>query len=184
MSPQKSFSPGRASLGAIAAFALAAILALVLVVSFLSSKSDPVAQPMRFSHKAHFEDATCAACHLYAEELAAAGRPTLEDCVDCHDGIQSEKPDDIREEEKLEVYMEEEKEIPWVQLPPLTADIYFSHRRHVAVAKEKIECEVCHGDMAETVTLPSARPVAFTMNWCMDCHEKEHASNDCIGCHR
>ena len=67
---------------------------------------------MRFSHKAHFEDATCEACHLYVEELASAGRPTLEDCLDCHDGIQSEDPEDIAEEKKLEAYAEEEKEIP------------------------------------------------------------------------
>ena len=168
----------------LSAMFLVMVAGLGVLLIFFSLRNAPSAQPMRFSHKAHFEDATCATCHLYAEELAAAGRPTLEDCADCHDGVQSEKPEDVAEEKKLDVYMEEEKEIPWIHLPPLTADIYFSHRRHVALAEEKIECEVCHGKMAEQVTLPSKRPVAFTMNWCVECHEREHARNDCIDCHR
>ena len=143
---------------------------------------EPRAQPMRFSHKAHFEDATCEACHLYVMEYPAAGVPSLEDCIDCHDGIQSEDPEDAQEEEKLEVYMEEEREIAWALLPPLPSHTYFSHLRHASI--EEIECAECHGDIAETAALPERPPYEFTMNWCMDCHEEHEASNDCLICHR
>lgn len=184
MSPRNSFPPGKISLGVIAALAVAALVALVVAGSFLSSKSGSVAQPMRFSHKLHFEDATCAACHLYATELAKAGTPTLEDCTDCHDNILSEKPEDQEEEKKLDIYVDEEREIPWVHLPSLPPDTYFSHRRHVELAEEKIECEVCHGNIGESDTLPASHPYSFTMDWCMDCHEDREADNDCLICHR
>jgi len=143
---------------------------------------EPRAQPMRFSHKAHFEESTCEGCHVYVMERRTAGTPTLENCLDCHDGVQSEKPEDQKEEKKLEVYAEEEKEIPWAPFPPLPLHTYFSHYRHASL--EEIECAKCHGDIAETTALPAVPPYKFTMGWCMDCHEEHGASNDCLLCHR
>ncbi|MDP3937969.1 MAG: cytochrome c3 family protein [Deltaproteobacteria bacterium] len=184
MSPRKLSSTGGISLGAIALFAVVTLGALVLSASFLSPKSDSVAQPMRFSHKAHFEDATCETCHLYVMELASAGTPSLEDCVDCHDNTLSENAEDQLEEKKLEKYAEEDTEIPWIHLPRLTADIYFSHRMHAGLGEKPLECKNCHGDIGKSETLPQERQIAFTMSFCVDCHEKRQASNDCLMCHR
>ena len=138
-------------------------------------------QPLRFSHEAHFEDATCEACHLYVMESASAGVPTLEDCVDCHDGPQSDTPENQAEEKKFQMYVEEEREIPWARLPPLPDHTYFSHYRHASL--EEIECAKCHGNIAKTMALPGRPPYKFTMDWCMDCHEEHEASNDCLLCH-
>ena len=170
---------GWGPLWAVAALALGG-LAVVFIPPW--SEAPTSAQPIRFSHKAHFEEVTCEGCHLYVMELAAAGRPTLEDCLDCHDGLQSEKPEDQAEESKLELYADENREIPWVRFPSLAPHAYFSHLRHAAL--EEIECTSCHGDIAETVTLPVERAQVFTMNWCVDCHEQHEASRDCVLCHR
>ncbi|MDP3939201.1 MAG: cytochrome c3 family protein [Deltaproteobacteria bacterium] len=142
----------------------------------------PRAQPMRFSHKAHFEESTCEGCHVYVMEHGAAGTPTLENCLDCHDGLQSEKAEDQKEEEKLVVYEEEEREIPWAPFPRLASHVFFSHRRHAAVSE--IECATCHEDIAESLTLPGNPPYEFTMKWCLACHEEQEASTDCVACHR
>lgn len=171
-----------------AAFWMGAVLIAAAVVALpllaWSRRQPAPAQPMRFSHKAHFEEATCEACHLYVMELPSAGEPRLADCMDCHDGMQSEEPRNVKEEEKLVEYMDEDKEIPWIRLPPLTSDIYFSHRRHAALGEDKIDCKVCHGNIGKSDSLPAKRAEAFTMNWCLDCHEKRRASLDCLDCHR
>ncbi|MDP3938677.1 MAG: cytochrome c3 family protein [Deltaproteobacteria bacterium] len=170
---------GRALFWLVTAAFLGAILYLNVLPRF---GPEPRAQPMRFSHKAHFEESTCEGCHVYVMEHRAAGTPTLENCLDCHDGVQSEKPEDQKEEEKLIVYEEEEREIPWVPLPPLPPNTYFSHYRHATL--EEVECATCHGDIAESLSLPGNPPYEFTMKWCMDCHEEHEASNDCLLCHR
>jgi menaquinone reductase, multiheme cytochrome c subunit len=141
-------------------------------------------QPIRFSHKAHFEEATCEACHLYVMELPSAGIPKLSDCLDCHDGPQSENEVDQKEEAKLDKYAAADEEIPWIHLPRLAPDVYFSHRRHVALGDKKLECKNCHGDIGKSKVLPMERKYAFTMSFCVDCHEKRRATTDCLECHR
>jgi hypothetical protein len=158
---------------------LGAVLYLNVLPRFISK---PRVQPFGFSHKAHFEQSTCEGCHLYVMEMAAAGAPTLEECVDCHDGPQSEEPKYVAEEKKFEVYLQEDREIPWVRLPPLAPFTYFSHLRHASI--EEIECEVCHGDIGKSDSLPPAPMHTYTMNWCIDCHEEQEASIDCLICHR
>ena len=74
------------------------------------------------------------------------------------------------------------KEIPWVLLPRLTTDIFFSHRRHVAVSK--IKCASCHGPIERADSAPTERVTEFSMKWCMHCHQVKEASLDCLACHR
>ena len=59
--------------------AVSVIGALVYLAVLPNLRAKPRVQPMRFSHKAHFEEATCDACHVYVNELAAAGRPGLKE---------------------------------------------------------------------------------------------------------
>ena len=71
--------------------------------------------------------------------------------------------------------------VPWRKIYRVPDHVYFSHRRHASIAA--IECEVCHGPVAEQVT-PAGRPHwRPTMNNCMECHEETGASNDCVHCH-
>jgi len=160
---------------------MAALIALPIVAW---SWREAPEQPMRFSHKAHFEETTCEGCHLYVLEMPSAGYTKISDCIDCHDGYQSEGEADRKEEDKLTKYAEEEVEIPWVHLPRLTADIYFSHRMHAGLGEKPLECKSCHGDIGKSESLPPGRPFAFTMDFCVDCHEKRRASTDCLDCHR
>jgi hypothetical protein len=146
------------------------------------SRLAPSPQPMRFSHKAHNTEAECEACHEHVTTLSSAGTTGLAGCMDCHDGIQSKSPEGKREELKLEPYAKAEKEIPWVRLPRLTPDVFFSHRQHAALSK--IRCAACHGGIAHTDALPSEPAMRFTMRWCLTCHEKRKASLDCLDCHR
>jgi hypothetical protein len=139
-------------------------------------------QPMRFSHKAHASEAECIGCHLHADSMPSAGMPTLSACMDCHVGMQSNKPEDKQEELKLNKYAQGGKEIPWVLLPRLTSDIFFSHRRHVTVSK--IKCANCHGPIEKADSAPTKRVHDLTMNWCIRCHQAKKASLDCIACHR
>ncbi len=166
-----------------------ALGAIILVVTAFVAASivrgfrpAPLPQPMRFSHRAHAAEAECGACHLHVDSMQAAGMPALSDCMDCHDGIQSKKPADKEEELKLIKYAESGKEIPWVRLPRLTSDIFFSHRRHVAVSK--IKCAICHGPIERADSAPTKRATEFSMNWCIHCHKGKAASVDCLACHR
>lgn len=164
------------------------ILVIVLIGAFFYPDVLPRllpasrAQPMRFSHAAHFEEAECGACHLYATEEYAAGVPTLADCLDCHEGMQSEDPEGKKEEAKLQKYVREDREIPWELLPRLASHAFFPHVRHTTVGE--IECATCHGGIAKAEAIPGRPPHAFTMSWCIDCHHEKEASTDCISCHR
>jgi len=163
--------------------AIILVVAAPVAASFVRGlRPEPPPQPMRFSHRAHFAEAECSACHLHADSLPAAGMPALSDCMDCHDGMQSKKPADKHEELKLIRYSESGEEIPWVLLPRLTSDIFFSHRRHVTVSK--IKCANCHGHIERAVTAPTERATDFSMKWCIRCHEVKEASVDCLACHR
>lgn len=154
-----------------------------IITAWLAAGGAAPAQPIRFSHQLHVKEAKCAACHVYIPRLAAAGTPRLADCLDCHEGTQSKTPEGLREEAKIDEYAKAKREIPWVRisnmLPP---HVFFSHRRHVALAK--LDCASCHGAIAQTNALPTRPAVAFTMDWCLSCHRKRAASTDCIACHR
>jgi hypothetical protein len=97
-------------------------------------------------------------------------------------GKQSKTAEALAEEAKLEKYAEAGEEIPWVRISSLASHVYFSHQRHVVL--EEIQCATCHGDIAETVALPDRPAKAFTMDFCMDCHEASQATLDCLACHR
>jgi hypothetical protein len=145
-------------------------------------RAKPRTQPIRFSHAVHIKEAKCEACHLHATDYYPAGVPTLTECEDCHEGMQSKTPQAKKEEEKLQKFVAAKREIPWELLPPLPTYVFFSHRRHTVAAK--IECATCHGDIAKTSEIPGRPAHDFTMKWCLHCHRARRASTDCVDCHR
>lgn len=151
------------------------------VVSDQEEKGKPVDPPIRFSHRLHVEQATCLACHATYEEEADAGKPTLADCLDCHDGMQSEKPEDQAEEMKLEYYANLDKEIPWPYVGSLAPGTYFSHKVHVVDGE--LDCADCHGDIAETDALPTKPAYAYDHTLCGECHDTEEDKTACRTCH-
>ncbi|MDP3937968.1 MAG: cytochrome c3 family protein, partial [Deltaproteobacteria bacterium] len=151
--------------------------------------TEPSAEPedalvpptIRFSHKLHAEQSTCLACHLDAEEGKSAGQPSLEDCTDCHDGVQSEAPEDQIEEEKLAYFVERDMEIEWPRPALLLSGIIFSHQVHVV--EGELDCGDCHEDIAETSTLPDRTNFKYDHGVCGDCHEVDETDEVCLLCH-
>ena len=142
---------------------------------------DLINPSIRFSHKLHGEQAECAGCHATVSEEAKAGTPKLADCLDCHDGMQSEKPEDQAEEKKLEIYAAAKREIPWPRVAQILSSNQFSHKVHVVDGE--LECSECHGDIAQTDTLPTKTPVPFNHELCGQCHEVQAQEGQCRDCH-
>ena len=102
-------------------------------------------------------DLTCAACHQEPNGTSAAEGMVVE-------------------------AVRAGRDIPWARLYELPRHVYFTHRRHVTVAR--IACERCHGDMGAQARPPPLPLVALTMDGCIGCHRERHASRDCDVCHR
>jgi hypothetical protein len=159
---------------------LAVVLCAAAVVLSGYPFPDPGSgQPIEFNHKLHVDNGlACADCHTRVLEGIRAGRPSIDTCLGCH----SEPLTESGEEEKIRQFASEARPIPWARISQLASHVYFSHRRHVVLAK--IDCAVCHGEMAQMTVPPRASLVAHTMSFCLDCHRRSGASLDCLDCHR
>lgn len=138
-------------------------------------------QPIAFNHKVHVSAGLdCAMCHRYVREQAFATLPTLETCLMCHSAKVSDSP----EEAKIREFAEKNEPLRWVRLYRLSPDAaaFFSHKRHVTVGG--IECAICHGPMAERTTPPTKALVSFSMDFCIDCHDRKKVATTCVNCHR
>lgn len=157
------------------------LLVVLLSPSFLGGcgGTPAITQPIEFNHKVHTGmGLQCNFCHQSVETSAYATRPQTELCMTCHQAPVSANP----EAEKVKAYGEAGRRIPWQPIFQVPTHVYFSHRRHVVTAE--IECTVCHGDMGST-EVPMARPaVDLSMDFCLECHVRRGASEDCNACHR
>ena len=137
------------------------------------------AQPIAFNHAKHVSSGIdCADCHTGAQSSAHATLPDLETCMTCH----SEPLGSSAEEARLRRIAAEGGSLRWSQLLRLPPDIYFSHRRHVQIAR--LDCATCHGRM-EAAAVPPTRPFwNAKMQQCLDCHDRSGAGTGCNDCHR
>jgi hypothetical protein len=140
--------------------------------------SGEVSQPIAYSHAVHVRklEMACEVCHAVGGgELAL---PALSTCADCH-----QEPNGTSAAEGMVVEaVRAGREIPWARLYQLPRHVYFTHRRHVSVAR--IACERCHGDMGSQARPPPGPLVALTMDGCLDCHRQQRVGRDCDLCHR
>lgn len=158
-------------------------LAGLVVASVLAASCGrAVEQPVPFSHSKHAAlKIDCEACHTGAKQGVHAGIPRTDSCALCH------RPERVFPPNPgpLAAYLATGREIPWQQVHAGPRHVYFSHHRHVTLAK--IECSDCHG-LVETMDSPFIRPVfeggENGMNRCVDCHRKEKVTTDCLSCHR
>jgi len=156
---------------------LAGVLLLLFIHLTPNSKAK-ANQPISFNHKKHTEQGIeCISCHPHFKTQTFSGLPDIGVCIECHkDPLTASK-----EEEKVRIFYQQKKKIQWKRIYEQPDHVFFSHRRHVSIAK--IDCKNCHGPIEE-YEKPITRPlVNMDMKWCMDCHTKQKASNDCLACH-
>jgi hypothetical protein len=161
------------------------LLVLAGALAAAGCADPPAAQPIPFNHRLHAttNQIECVQCHEGVLTAARAGLPRVEICMECHASDITENPAAKPHIELIRRHAAAGTEIPWQKLYLLPAHVYYSHRRHVAIAR--VECAVCHGDIADAATPPPG-PVARTlaMSTCMDCHEARGVPNECVWCHR
>ncbi len=139
----------------------------------------PVDQPIAFSHKKHVKDLdlACSTCHAYYEKESFSGIPGSDVCASCHAEAQGKSD----EEAKLVKLLTSGAPLVWKQLFRQPPHVFYSHRRHVVVAK--LDCTACHGAIAETST-PPRRVKRLVMDDCLECHRQKGVPTDCTACHR
>lgn len=134
-------------------------------------------QPIPFPHKVHLaKQAMCTDCHETVERGPIAGIPSVKTCMICHSQIATDRP----LIKTVTSYSDRGIEIPWQRVYGFTheAHVRFNHAPHI---RANVDCKVCHGDLA-TMTV-AERAVDHTMGFCVSCHRKNNAPNECMTCH-
>ena len=144
---------------------------------FLGLRDEP-SQPIAFSHQLHVGEVAlrCDFCHDAVSIGPVAGIPSVATCMLCHSEVAADRPD----VQLLMEYYDDGTEPPWERVYgwPEEAHVRFNHRPHYNAG---VGCEVCHGDVSTMGV--ARRAVEHTMAFCVDCHQQEQASNECLACH-
>ena len=132
-------------------------------------------QPLPFSHKQHVSlGLTCKDCHADRDPGESEGFPAVSTCMSCHFSIAK----DAAPIQKLKMYADEKKSIPWVRVYQIPSYVDFSHRAHLQAG---FKCEKCHGPVATRDALWKEADVS--MGGCIACHRQNRASTVCTYCH-
>jgi hypothetical protein len=156
---------------------IAMIAASVLCAQSQNLERPAPEQPLPFSHKTHVAlKLECKQCHPMPDPGDFAGIPETKVCMACHREVKKDSPHIA----KLTAFHNEEKEVPWVPVYRIPDYVRFNHARHNAVAG--VNCETCHGPVAERDALRREKEVS--MRACMECHRTKGTSNGCNFCHQ
>ncbi len=158
------------------------VAALVVASAFVlrAAREPPVPQPIAFNHLKHTRDLGlgCEFCHKYVQLGAHSGLPDAETCSLCH-----RVPLGTSEEAaKLTEMISDGEPLQFNKLFQLADHVFYTHRRHVGIAE--LECDNCHGAIADTERPPTRPLVDITMDFCLDCHRERELTVDCNACHR
>lgn len=123
-------------------------------------------QPIEYSHKIHAGQLglDCQYCHTSVEKSKQANIPPTQTCMNCHNQIDSQKPEEIQ---KIRDSWESGESIEWIRVHNLPDYAYFNHAAHVNVG---VGCESCHGRVDRMEVVFQKEPLS--MSWCLDCHRK------------
>ena len=174
-----AWQAARAGWGRLHVGVVLAVVAL-LFVALASTRDPPVPQPIAFNHRKHTVDLGlgCEFCHPYVTSGAHAGLPGNDTCAACHMVKQGESAEAARVTELLTAGTP----FQFNKLFRLPAHVYYTHWRHAGVAK--LDCDNCHGGIANTERPPLRPLVRVDMAFCLDCHRSRGQSLDCVACHR
>lgn len=148
-----------------------------LTLAVISGSMAHAAQPVQFPHNKHLAlGMDCIDCHIGADVRAAAGLPSVQKCMFCHQKLATDKP----EVKKVIGYAAKNQEIPWQRVYGFSSEamVKFQHAPHF---QANVVCARCHGDMTKAGV--ATRAVSFNMGTCVSCHRQNHASEDCAACH-
>jgi len=200
--------------GAIILFFILGLIASLVVgwVIFPQVLYSQKRQPVDFNHVLHNDlvDDGCESCHFFREDGTFSGVPKLAQCIDCHEEVNGEDPE---EEKFVNEYVAREREVPWLIYSRQPQNVFFSHVAHVQMAQ--MECDTCHGPIGESENLKVyeenrisgysrdiwGRNIAgfkrnswdrMKMDDCADCHRKEDVNQNsvqtlregCFVCHK
>jgi hypothetical protein len=169
-------------------------------------------QPIQFNHALHNDevDEECESCHFFREDGTYSGVPKLEQCIDCHEEVQGEDPE---EEKFVTQYVEKDREVPWLIYSRQPDHVFFSHVAHVKMGK--MDCVTCHGHIGDSESLKTYQANRITgisrdiwgkniagfkknswdrmkMDDCSECHQRENVNQNsvqtlkggCFVCHK
>lgn len=143
---------GDGAAGAITLFFIAGLVASLLLgwVIFPKLLYSQKKQPVDFNHALHMDlvDDGCQSCHFFREDGSYSGVPKLAQCVDCHEDVNGEDPE---EEKFVSEYVTPYREVPWLVYSRQPDCVFFSHAAHVQMGK--MECVTCHGPIGESTSL-------------------------------
>ena len=135
-------------------------------------------QPIAFPHDVHIAKGLACTeyCHESVTKGPIAGLPSVKTCLICHAAIATDRPiiQQITELESKGV------DIAWQRVYGYAheAHVRFNHAPHIRAG---VECSTCHGNVGRQTV--AERVVDLNMGFCVDCHKKKNASNDCLTCH-
>ncbi len=146
-SPSNDSATGPIILFFILGLAASLVLGWVIFPQLLYSQKK---QPIDFNHKLHMGlvDDGCQSCHFFREDGTYSGVPKLAQCMDCHEEMQGEDPE---EEKFVNQYMAKGREVPWLVYARQPDCVFFPHAAHVKLAK--MDCVTCHGNIGESESL-------------------------------
>lgn len=119
----------------------------------------------------------CLGCHgaTWTDRGPASPRP--ETCLACHDPDRQPASTPSRLQRVALVRTPE----PPARSTTMPANVYFSHRAHVRFGS--IACAQCHDTPGAALERSPSRPF-MTMTKCLQCHQENGASTDCLVCHK
>ncbi|MGD9176024.1 MAG: cytochrome c3 family protein [Desulfobacterales bacterium] len=108
-------------------------------------------QPIEFNHVLHNElvEDGCESCHFFREDGSYHGVPKLEQCIECHEEVNGEDPEEAR---FVNEYVANNREVPWLIYSRQPQNVFFSHAAHVKMGE--MDCVTCHGHIGESESLP------------------------------
>lgn len=156
------------------------LAALGLLAGFLLvfyGEARPKVQMLNFDHSRH-QPLACQVCHRGVLKQERATVPSSEVCQKCH----ATSPDTSAEGAAMWRQAEEGVPVRWAVSFMLPQHVYFSHRRHAAIAG--VSCESCHGNMQAQKTPVTVAFRSWKMKDCLSCHQQRNINDDCVQCHR
>jgi Zn ribbon nucleic-acid-binding protein len=158
---------------------LGCVVAACVIAVVAQTKQLPLpgpVQPIAFSHKLHVgaQNLKCATCHKNPDPGDQMGLARVGTCMQCHSDVKTEST----EIQKLAEHAKENREIKWRRVYEVPSYVFFSHRSHLTAGAT---CATCHGEVKEMEQMYKAKEI--NMASCMNCHQANKASTDCLFCH-